>query len=297
MQSEVELYFTFKTRIVRYLVVFYNLHQQISVIFFRVIYILAIIIIMRNNISCLPYLRERYADLIKECQTMDPSVGTGTLAYAIGSKIMDTRTFLKDNDLEETEMAANHAKKGSYSHVDKNDTDTHFNRTASRSDSSIHDPSYDSPFSDACNCFSESVMDVDESSFSSEHFFDFPPLPVTNLFQKDSPEEKCCQMHRCRSFSEHKPNDSLCTSQSKSNTFFSADTSSHNSNSQTETSNSNIEGQIQGQKKRDLKSDVINRLRTSDVSEEVIMSTPIPYGLNSRIDRASEWRWTLHRIG
>lgn len=227
---------------------------------------------------------------------MDPSVGTGNLAYAIGSKVMDARTFLKDNDMGENEMAANHAKKGSYSYVEKNDTDTHLKHTVSHSDSATCDPSCDSPFADACNCFSDSGMEVDESSFSSEHFLDFPPLPVTNLFQKDSPEEKCCQVHRRQSFSEHTPNDLLSTSQSKSGAFCSADTS-HNSNSQMETFDSSTEGRIQGQKKRDFKNDV-NRLRTSDVlPEEVIMSTSISNGLNSSINRASEWRWTLHRIG
>lgn len=41
--------------------------------------------------------RERYRDLIKQCQTMHSSVGTGSLAYAVGSKVMDMRTSSKDD--------------------------------------------------------------------------------------------------------------------------------------------------------------------------------------------------------
>ncbi|MCH86212.1 small G protein signaling modulator 1-like, partial [Trifolium medium] len=40
--------------------------------------------------------RELYRDLVKQCQAMHSSVGTGSLAYIVGSKVMDMRTSSKD---------------------------------------------------------------------------------------------------------------------------------------------------------------------------------------------------------
>ena len=44
--------------------------------------------------------RERNRDLIKQCQMMHSSIGTGSLAYVVGSKVMDMRTSSKDEGRE-----------------------------------------------------------------------------------------------------------------------------------------------------------------------------------------------------
>lgn len=41
--------------------------------------------------------RERYNELLEECRTMHSSVGTGSLAYTVGSKLMDVRVASNDN--------------------------------------------------------------------------------------------------------------------------------------------------------------------------------------------------------
>ncbi|KAF3954213.1 hypothetical protein CMV_020414 [Castanea mollissima] len=45
--------------------------------------------------------RERYRDLIKQCQMMHSTIGTGSLAYVVGSKVMDMRTSSKDEGRRE----------------------------------------------------------------------------------------------------------------------------------------------------------------------------------------------------
>ncbi|PSS24059.1 TBC1 domain family member 15 like [Actinidia chinensis var. chinensis] len=44
--------------------------------------------------------RERYRELVKQCQLMHSSIGTGSLAYVVGSKVMDMRTMSKDDRRE-----------------------------------------------------------------------------------------------------------------------------------------------------------------------------------------------------
>ncbi|XVE81009.1 hypothetical protein DITRI_Ditri15bG0028100 [Diplodiscus trichospermus] len=44
---------------------------------------------------------ECYNDLIKQCQTMHSSIGTGSLAYTVGSKVTDMRTSSKDGGKKE----------------------------------------------------------------------------------------------------------------------------------------------------------------------------------------------------
>nr|GEV45445.1 hypothetical protein [Tanacetum cinerariifolium] len=43
-----------------------------------------------------PKLRERYRDLVKQCQSMHSSIGTGSLAHVVGTKVMDMRTTKVD---------------------------------------------------------------------------------------------------------------------------------------------------------------------------------------------------------
>lgn len=42
--------------------------------------------------------RERYNELLEECRTMHSSIGTGSLAYTVGSKLMDVRVASNDNN-------------------------------------------------------------------------------------------------------------------------------------------------------------------------------------------------------
>ncbi|BBN20771.1 hypothetical protein MPTK1_4g13805 [Marchantia polymorpha subsp. ruderalis] len=48
--------------------------------------------------------RERYQKLIEQCQQMHPSIGTGTLAYTVGSKVMDVRIMSKDSARKEAKL-------------------------------------------------------------------------------------------------------------------------------------------------------------------------------------------------
>ncbi len=56
--------------------------------------------------------RERYNELLEQCRKMHSSIGTGSLAYTVGSKLMDVR--VASNDKTRTEESP--AKEQSKSH-------------------------------------------------------------------------------------------------------------------------------------------------------------------------------------
>ncbi|KAJ0977087.1 hypothetical protein J5N97_012561 [Dioscorea zingiberensis] len=63
--------------------------------------------------------RERYENLIRQCQMMHSSVGTGSLAYVVGSKVMDMRTPSKDNDFTQATSDSGCASHSSTNKIDK----------------------------------------------------------------------------------------------------------------------------------------------------------------------------------
>lgn len=225
--------------------------------------------------------RERYEDLIRECQTMHSTVGTGALAYVIGSRVMDARTLPRDNNVMSKKETThnrlesdNRDEKEGHSRMDNIHTNSYLNHRESSSDSAYHDPSNNARSSDVCNCFhGKNEMEVEESYFSSENLFDFQSIPFTNLFEKITPDERRCNLHSHRSSSEHTHRESLNTFQI----------------------NNNIDLQENWNYRNE--GDNIPR-KISDVQEETATSnTYISNGLNAGDSSVSEWLWTLHKIG
>ncbi|KAF2300310.1 hypothetical protein GH714_011654 [Hevea brasiliensis] len=77
-------------------------------------------------------LGELYKDLTKQCQMMHSSVGTGILAYVVGSKVMDIRMSSKDEGRGEAKVKSRQAsidtanKLGNYSVWNNNCTETSY---------------------------------------------------------------------------------------------------------------------------------------------------------------------------
>ncbi|KAL2631581.1 hypothetical protein R1flu_016267 [Riccia fluitans] len=57
--------------------------------------------------------RERYKRLIEQCQHMHPSIGTGSLAYTVGTKVMDVRIMSKDSARKEAKLVHLEVKEAS----------------------------------------------------------------------------------------------------------------------------------------------------------------------------------------
>ncbi|XP_074320069.1 uncharacterized protein LOC141656874 isoform X2 [Silene latifolia] len=265
--------------------------------------------------------RERYEELVKQCQKMHSSIGTGSLAYVVGSKIMDVRTYSKvdrNRDAEsEEKQASNDNSNTRYDNYDRNNncTDTTYTpQRDSSSDSSdivsvrenIDSAAYDSSClmpSPAKFNFSSMKFrgQPSETGYPLDDYFDFPPLPVTDLFGRSDDDDGNSTQRKVRIDDErmhsvHLFNDEELMVESNGSP---SDSLRHSTSSEIEMTNSQYEETHEQILHRDIqkyKHKVINRLRISDVPEAAeLYSSNGPRGGSSE-DKVSEWLWTLHRI-
>ncbi|KAL8172324.1 hypothetical protein V2J09_024128 [Rumex salicifolius] len=266
--------------------------------------------------------RDRYGELVKECQTMHASVGTGMLAFVVGSKVMDTRTYSKKIDKTEPEVEVVRASEVDSSRSNKINSNDGVDifypcQRESFSDSSdtvsvrgsADGSAYDSsliptPAEYVSNRLKAENEDCN-SQFTVEKLFDFPALPVTNLFQKndevDEERESCDSKHTAQnqpSSSDHSMhsfeinnNEDLVKESKRS--F--CDTALHDFNSEIVTDNSNghvatLQSNTFGQNNKE-----ISRQRTSGAPDTQGTHASTSLGVPGA-DKVSEWRWTLHRI-
>ncbi|KAJ8639364.1 hypothetical protein MRB53_016058 [Persea americana] len=267
--------------------------------------------------------RERYKDLIKQCQAMHSSIGTGTLAYVVGSKVMDVRTVSKDNGHHEVD-----SRRSSQDMINDMDADCDLKychpesvdacQGGSSSDSTdlvsvrgsidsvTNGSSYALPPSGPYNRFSsKSREEMHESQYVTESQFNFPPLPVTNLFKKndvDDVEGEVCDERPStdrRLRLEDQPMHSFQIDNNvdlimESNALPSTDFLS-GSNGKNEMFNSSIEGPTKESTNLEYSTKTINRHRISDVPEAAMINAT-SHVATADEERVSEWLWTLHRI-
>ena len=176
---------------------------------------------------------------------MHSSVGTGMLAYVVGSKVMDVRTPSNNPATMEEES--------------RNDTSLARKRECS-SDSAGFSSALDEP--SANNCFPLELKDrCYEDQDESEGFFDFPPLPVTDLFRSHESEKKGLD---------------------------SPDASDHNCIMEDETlHNFKINDNV----------DLITESTGISLHHSNTENGVFDQSIQTSDKRVSDWLWTLHRIG
>ncbi|VVB03251.1 unnamed protein product [Arabis nemorensis] len=250
--------------------------------------------------------RKRYNELLKQCQTMHSSVGTGSLAYVVGSKVMDMRKSYRDEvvkvaatdeNREEACIDDNNNANTENHHSDwsNNGTDTsHVHRRGSSSESVDLVSGRESPESVVYNTSSFVSASSPYGYASPDGYFDFPSLPVTDLFGRNSldkievstPDEDASLQNDLRSEDERMHNFRI-------NKNADLVREQKRSTSEIEVMHSDSVGPS-SQSGRNTEID--DGLRISDVPEMAsIKETPSRVG-NATEDRVSEWLWTLHRI-
>jgi len=262
---------------------------------------------------------------------MHSSIGTGSLAYVVGSKIMDVRTYCKDNGRQEAEDEGRQAsedrnninKLDGYCNGNNDHTDTTYTcQRESSSDSSdvsiresIDSAAYDSsglvPSPSKSNCSSlRPRKQAHVSQFPVDNFFDFPALPVTNLFENSEGEEareshKDGYSIKWKSRFDEKSMHSFQIGNNEELIIESHDSPSeslrHFISSEIEAANDHVykdrEQSLQSSDILNYKNNVLNRLRISDLPETTEPYLSSCQGDGPSEDKVSEWLWTLHRIG
>ncbi|XP_077229269.1 rab GTPase-activating protein 22-like [Tasmannia lanceolata] len=270
--------------------------------------------------------RERYKDLLMQCQKMHSSIGTGTLAYAVGSKVMDMRTMSKDNGNREEESRSGRAsqdttnKLEAYPCLNNDCTNTPYAcQRESSSDSgdlvsvrgSTDSAAYDSSSAMASSGYYNGISQIPGREtcglqYATESYFDFPPLPVTNLFQKSNRDEIECEVHDDRLSPEQTfrlEDGSMHSFQINNNIDLIMESSTIPSvdvllasNGEIEMFASEVQREVMESKKLEYKTEIVNRLRISDVPEAAMINATTSHEMTANEDRVSDWLWTLHRI-
>ncbi|XP_026389916.1 small G protein signaling modulator 1-like isoform X3 [Papaver somniferum] len=269
--------------------------------------------------------REKYKDLIKQCQKMHSSIGTGSLAYVVGSKVMDVRTLSKDSGTREAEpesISASHDAANVAETSDQNNNCTSTSHVCQREssinsaellsvrgskDSAAYDSSRAMGSLDPPNCVSPKAgREVHVSHDDTDSYFDFPHLPVTDLFDRsDSDKNEFRGNDDDRLSSEEKldlVDENMHSFQINNNVELFLESSglhsddvSHASESEHGSFGSDSHKQVIQSRNFEHESE-INRLRISDVPETAVMSSTTSAGERASEERVSEWLWTLHRI-
>ncbi|XP_025815960.1 small G protein signaling modulator 1-like isoform X3 [Panicum hallii] len=270
--------------------------------------------------------RERYHYLVRQCQSMHTSIGTGELAYAVGSKQMDVRTLPKETDSGEVSTSQQTSHQAPCNVVENSNLNCGSDGTPQsqkrkgcsksaepigfniHNDSSVYDSSSFMVPSTAVNSSlrdSGDYDDIGEPRYDSETFTNFPSLSGTNLFanggeNSNGVEESPCSFsvpedrlrprdERMHSFQINNNIDLIIESNSFSNDLF------RPSNSDSAIFHSDAYKQDRWLDDGYSK-EIIDSLRISGAPEADLVDGTKSNGSIADKDRVSEWLWTLHRI-
>ncbi|KAG8375907.1 hypothetical protein BUALT_Bualt09G0007900 [Buddleja alternifolia] len=258
--------------------------------------------------------RERYNDLVKQCRMMHSSIGTGSLAYVVGSKVMDMRTSSKDDGRRDTEVRSGRISEASTNKIedncvlDRKCTEKSYTSPRERSSDSgdlvsVRGSSVGGAY-DSCDCSSPTEHGTQESKYVAvaASYLDFPALPVTDLFDKNNKtrkglrldEEKCCTKRKSRYGDAH-----MHTFQINNNADLVVEPNSSPSSyadSKSEIICPDVDKSHCRSSNLELETEMLDRLRISDAPETSASHATATQGGAAREDRVSEWLWTLHRI-
>ena len=241
---------------------------------------------------------------------MHTSIGTGELAYAVGSKLMDVRTLPKETEggkVSTSQQAAHQApcslaENSNLIYGSGGTTQPQKRKICSKSAETVGFNEHN----DSSRC-SGDYDDIGEPRYDSEAFIDFPSLTGTNLFangdgDSNGVEENHCSFlvpedrvrprdERMHSFQINNNIDLIIESNTFSNDIF------RPSSSDSAIFQSDAYKQDRWLGDTGYSKEIIDSLRISDAPEADLVDGTKSNGSIADKDRVSEWLWTLHRIG
>lgn len=259
--------------------------------------------------------REHYRDLIKQCQTMHSSVGTGSLAYVVGSKVMDVRTSSKNEQtlqakIEESTYNDNNIEVGKY--YDRSIICAEVANASHWESSNELDlrASTDNAVCDSSGQRNSSSpkmgREQEESHCMTDSSFEFPPSPVIDLFEMSGKDKKSGTEHRDKlpaPDNSRFEDDSMHSFRINNNVELVIESNSqplatlHPMDSEIGlASPEEEETELQSKNQVD-EAQMVNQLKLSDVPQPAMIRSSISQGWPVSEERVSEWLWTLHRIG
>ncbi|XP_014521934.1 small G protein signaling modulator 1 isoform X3 [Vigna radiata var. radiata] len=262
--------------------------------------------------------REHYRNLIKQCQAMHSSVGTGSLAYVVGSKVMDVRTFSKDgrklqDNIEESTCYDNNVEVGKC--YDRSNISTE-EAKASHCKSSNNGIelvslriSTDNVACDSSgqqnSTYLKSGREDEELDYVSANSFDFPHLSVTNMSENSDKDQSGIELRDRLPVPEQSifEDDSMHSFRINNNVDLVIESNGkqplstlHPMDSEIGIASPDEEEPELLSKNQVYQAQMVNQLKISDVPQPIMIRSSISQAWPVSEERVSEWLWTLHRI-
>lgn len=250
---------------------------------------------------------------------MNSSIGTGSLAYVAGSKVMDMRTSSNDDQKMETKIERSTSVDNKIEvgkSCNRGNTCTEVANAGQQESSngcgdlvslraSTDNAAYYS--SGPQNCSSPKLgREADGSCYATDSL-DFSPLPVANLYEKSGKDKKSCTRHGNKLSAQQKlrfEDDRMHSFQISNNADLVIESNGQQSPATLHSIDWEIEVASPDEDKPEVMSNnlvnelqMVNQRRISDVPQIAMLSTTISQGRPVSEDRVSEWLCTLHRIG
>ncbi|KAL3835083.1 hypothetical protein ACJIZ3_009819 [Penstemon smallii] len=241
--------------------------------------------------------RERYRDLVNQCRMMHSSIGTGSLAYAVGSKVMDMRTTSKDDGRKDAEVQSGRVSEASTYKIDDNRVSdsqctekTYKIQKESSSGSGDLVSVRESTIGRAYDSSTE--IGINESEYEAQSYLDYPALPVTDLFEKNDKDNDMLGLHEDKFSTRRK----LSYGDECMHSFEINNNEELVVESNCSSPSIDVPESLSQSKNLEYETEMVNRLRISDAPEIPATYAGTSQGGATTEDRVSEWLWTLHRI-
>ncbi|CAJ1955508.1 unnamed protein product [Sphenostylis stenocarpa] len=260
--------------------------------------------------------REHYSNLIKQCQRMHSSVGTGSLAYVVGSKVMDVRTLSKDgrklqDNIKESNYNVEVGKCYDRSNVCTEEAKaSHWESSNNGVDLVNLRVSTDNAECDSSgqgnSSFPKLGREEEQSDCVTDSSFDFPPLSVTNIFQNSGKDKQSGTEHRDKHPAPDQSrfeDDSMHSFRIDYNDELVIESNSkqplaslHPLDTEIGIASPDEEEPELLSKNKVYEAQMVNQLKISDEPLPAMIRSSVSQAWPVSEERVSEWLWTLHRI-
>ncbi|KAB2093439.1 hypothetical protein ES319_A02G094200v1 [Gossypium barbadense] len=269
--------------------------------------------------------RKHYNDLLQQCQSMHSSIGTGSLAYPVGSKVMDMRSASKDEQRRESKVDNRQASTDDTDNREE-DSDLGDNCTnrlyadqgkgcdfadvisvRGNAHTAAHDSCFLPTSGPSGRSYPKIRRDCNGSDFSTGSDFDFPPLPLTDLFEKNEDEKEfdANEGENAAIYKVTLEDDNMHNFQINNNADLIMESKVPPSLSKSISLPYNSEIELVPPDAYEPvlrfniashKAETVNRLRISDVPKSQLVNASGSQEGTAHDETVSEWLWTLHRI-
>jgi len=249
---------------------------------------------------------------------MHSSVGTGSLAYVVGSKVMDMRTFSKDrqklqDDTEESTCYDNNVeveKCCDRSNICTEEKASHWKSSDNGVDLVNLRVSYNAAYDSSGQRNSSSPKlgrEEEESDYVSDSSLDFSHSSVTNMFGNSGKDRQSGTEHRDKlpvPEQSRFEDDSMHSFRINNNVDLVIESNSkqplptlHPMDSEIGIASPDAKELELLSKNQVYQAQMVNQLKISDVPQPAMIRSSLSQAWPVSEERVSEWLWTLHRIG